>query len=191
MNKKIIILDAEWYSWKGNYWGNNLKYELRKKNQFPYLICLGYVKFDYNFNIIEKNKIYFQQIKKLIPSHTKKLTGINEVEIYKKGKNLTYNLSLLRKIFRDCVIFANGTDEKIINRNFKLNNQNKFKIENIKLIFKRKYNIPDNYLSSSNIGSYFGFDNKNPHCPLSDAESIYEVCKILKIDFQKVKSKIF
>ena len=122
--------------------------------------------------------------------HTKKLTRINEVEVFKKGKNLSYNLTLLRKTFRDCIIFANGTDEKIINKNFKLNYQNKFKIKNIKIIFKRKYNIPDNYLSSSYISSYFGFNNKKPHCPLSDAESVYKVCKKLNFDFRKLKAKM-
>ena len=157
MNKKIIIIDAEWYSWKGNYWGNNLKYEFREENHFPYLICLGYIKFEYNFNIIEKKKIFFRQINKQVPIHTKKLIGINEVEIFKKGKNLIYNLALLKKAFKDCVLFANGNDEEIINKNFKLNNETKFKIKNIKLIFKKKYNIPNQYLSSSFIGSYFGF----------------------------------
>ena len=64
--------------------------------------------------ILLKNKIYFQQIKKSIPLHTKKLTGINEIDIHKKGKNLTYNLSLLK--FLGIAFFANGTDENIINK---------------------------------------------------------------------------
>lgn len=186
LNKKnFIILDLEWHSWRGNYWGQNFKYEKRTSNMFPKLICLGYVKFDIDFRILEKGKIFLNGNRE-IPVHTKKLTKISEVQVQKNGKNKIFLEFMLRKLFKNSSLFANGNDEEILNINLNLQNQKKFKIINLKKIFKKNFKIPEKYLSSTVIGNYFNIKNQNPHCPLSDALTIYKVCEKIKLNFKKI-----
>ena len=70
--KKSVVIDLEWTSWRGNYFGKNFLKEKRKKWQKKEIIQIGAIKFDSGFNIIEKFNVYVKPtIIKNTKMHTK------------------------------------------------------------------------------------------------------------------------
>ena len=61
--KEYVILDLEWTSWRGNYFGKNLFFQKRKAWQKKEIIQIGAIKFDKNYKILKRDKVTIPKIK--------------------------------------------------------------------------------------------------------------------------------
>jgi len=147
MHKNIVVIDTEYLSLRKKY--SNYEYLIKfKKKLFPEIIQIAACKFDiYNKKKFQKLNIYFK-IQQKIPTRIKKLTGINETILKKKGKNFKENFKkLIQFIKKNDIVFVNGQDLDLIKFNMKY-----LKIKNIRKSFfylnlkKLTGNIDTNFL---------------------------------------------
>ena len=140
--KEYVILDLEWTSWKGNYYDNYFFLQKREAWQKKEIIQIGAIKFDKNYKIIDRLNIYVKSIfNPILSSYIKKLTGINQEKLEKKGITFTQSYKIIKKFCKRTKIFSNGDDNSIIKINLDYNNlrNRKLKIKNIKL--QNKFNF--------------------------------------------------
>ena len=181
--KKYVILDLEWTSWKGNYYGNNK--EKRKSWQKKEIIQIGAVKFDKNYKIIDKLNIYVKPIfNPILSDYIKNLTRINQKKLEKAGMTFTQSYKIVKKFCKGTKIFSNGGDYFIMKINLDYNNliDRKLNIINIRKILNMKYKIPRKFLYSSVIHTFFGYKLKKNkmHNAMYDCLNVLKALKKAK-----------
>jgi len=188
--KYFIILDLEWTSWRGNYYGKYKQHEKRSSNQKKEVIQIGAIKIDKKFKIIKKLNIYVKpKINPKLSKYIIKLTRITQKTIDSKGLDFKDAFNIFYKFIKKSKVFCNGNDGSVINKNLFLNNvKKKIKIFNIKNLLINKYKIPKKYSSSPFIQSYFGFKIKQnrTHNALYDCISILNALRKVKFNLRDV-----
>ena len=189
--KYFVILDLEWTSWQGNYYGENNQYERRSKNQKKEIIQIGGIKVNKNFKIIKKLNICVKpKINPKLSKYIIKLTGITQKIIDNKGLDFKDAFNIFQKFTNKKKIICNGTDENILKKNLAFNKINKrVKMTNIKKLLITKYKIPKDYCHSPLIQSYFGYKiiKKNTHNALYDCISILRALRKIKFDLNLIR----
>jgi inhibitor of KinA sporulation pathway (predicted exonuclease) len=187
----FIILDLEWTSWKGNYYGKNKQYEKRSAKQKEEIIQIGAVKINQNFKLIKKLSIYVKpKINPKLSKYIMKLTHISQKTIDSRGLSFKNAFNIFSKFTKKSQIICNGTDEKIMKKNLDLNKIQKIvKMTNIKQLLITKYKIPKDYCHSPLIQSYFGYKiiKKNTHNALHDCISILRALRKIKFNLNLIK----
>jgi len=181
--KRYIILDLEWTSWKGNYYGNNQ--EKRKSWQKKEIIQIGAVKFDKNYKIIDKLNIYVRPIfNPILSEYIKNLTRISQKKLEKTGMTFTQSYQIVDKFCKGAKIFSNGDDNFIMKINLDYNNliDRKLNIINIKKILNMKYKIPKKFIHSPVIHTFFRYKLKKNkmHNAIHDCLNVLKVLKKVK-----------
>ena len=121
--KEYVILDLEWTSWRGNYFGKNLFSQKRKAWQKKEIIQIGAIKFDKNYKIIDRLNLYVKpKFNPILSDHIKNLTGINQEKLEKKGITFTKSYKIFKKFCKEAKIFSNGADNLIMKTNLHYNN---------------------------------------------------------------------
>ena len=185
--KKYVIIDFEWTSWSGNYYGQNYSMEKRKIWQKKEIIQIGAIKFNRNFKIIDKLNIYVKpKYNPVLGNYIKKLTGITQKKLLTKGVDFIQSYKILKKFCNNNKIFSNGDDNLILKKNLiynNLKNQN-LKMKNIKIMLNKKYKIPKKFLHSPIIHTFFGYKlNKNKmHNAIHDCKNVLKALEKIKFD---------
>ena len=179
------MIDLEWTSWRGNYFGKNFLKEKRKKWQKKEIIQIGAIKFDSGFNIIEKFNVYVKPtINPKLSKYIIKLTKITNRKLKNKGINFRKAYLKFKNFTKDCKVICNGDDNKVLKENLKYNKMKEkmIRIKNIKKMLATKYKIPANYLHSPRIQSFFNYkkNTQNWHNALKDCESILNALRAIK-----------
>jgi DNA polymerase III epsilon subunit-like protein len=187
--KYYIVLDLEWTSWSKNYYGRFLRKEKRKIWQKKEIIQIGAIKFDKNFKIKKKINIYVKPvINRKLSKYITKLTSITDEILKKKGIKFIDAFKKLIKFSKKNFLFSNGADGNVIKKNFLYNKikMKPIKIFNVKKILKKKYNIPEKYLHSPMLKTYFGYKyiNKRAHNALYDCQSVILAMKKMNFDLK-------
>ena len=189
--KYFVILDLEWTSWRGNYYGKYNQYERRSSNQQKEIIQIGALKVNKNFKIIKKLNIYVKpKINPKLSRYIIKLTSITQRTIDSKGLNFKEAFNIFQKFTKKNKIICNGTDENILKKNLALNKINRaIKITNIKKLLITKYKIPRDYCHSPLIQSYFGYKikKKNSHNAIYDCISILRALRKIKFNLNLIR----
>lgn len=191
--KYYAVVDLEWTSWKKNYYGKYLKKEKREIWQKKEIIQIGAIKFNKHFKTIKKINIFVKpKINKKLSSYITKLTLITDKVLEKKGINFIDAFKKLKKFSNKTLLFCNGKDRDVLNKNLLYNKirTKKIKIINIKKIFKNKYNIPEKYLHSPVIKTFFGYkyNRKKGHNALYDCESIILAMKKMNFNLKNLNN---
>ena len=181
--KKYVILDLEWTSWKGNHCGNNQ--EKRKSWQKKEIIQIGAVKFDKNYKIIDKLNIYVKPMfNPILSDYIKNLTGISQKKLEKKGMTFIQSYKIIKKFCRRTKIFSNGYDNLIMKINLDYNNctDRKLNIIDIRKILNMRYKIPEKFLHSPVIHTFFGYKLKKNkmHNATHDCLNVLKALKKVK-----------
>ena len=114
--KYFVILDLEWTSWQGNYYGKYNQSERRSSNQQKEIIQIGAIKISKSFKIIKKLNVYVKP--KINPSLSKyiiKLTGITQKIINNKGLDFKDAFDIFYKFIKNGKVICNGNDGRIMN----------------------------------------------------------------------------
>ena len=180
--KKYVILDLEWTSWKGNHRSNNILLDKRKDWQKKEIIQIGAIKFDVNYKIIDSLNIYVKPIfNPILSDYIKKLTGISQEKLEKKGITFAKSYKIVKKFCKNTKVFSNGDDDLIMKINLNYNNikDKKLKIKNIKKILNKKYKIPTKFLPSPIIHTFFGYklEKSKMHSAIHDCHNVLKVLK--------------
>ena len=183
--KEYVILDLEWTSWRGNYFGKNLFFQKRKTWQKKEIIQIGAIKFDKNYKIIDRLNLYVKpKFNPILSDYIKNLTRITQEKLEKKGITFIKSYKIFKKFCKEAKIFSNGFDDLIMKTNLHYNNlrDKKLKIKNIKKILNKKYKIPKEFLPSPIIHTFFGYKLKKNKMH----NAIYDCRNVLKT-FKKIK----
>ena len=185
---KYVILDLEWTSWKGNYFGRNFAHEKRKFWQKKEILQIGAIKFNRNYKIINKLNLYVKpNYNKTLSDYIINLTGITDKILKAKGVSFYKSYNDLKKFCRNSKIFCNGDDSLILKKNLIYNNlrDKNLKIKNIKRILNKKYGIPKKYLHSPIIHTFFGYklNRKKMHNAINDCNNVLNVLKVIKFNY--------
>jgi len=187
----FVIMDLEWTSWHGNYYGKYNQFEKRSAKQKKEIIQIGAIKINKDFQIIKKLNIYVKpKINPKLSRYIIKLTGITQGTIDNKALNFKDAFNIFEKFTKKNKIICNGTDENILKKNLAFNKIDKIvKIINIKKLLIKKYKIPRNYCHSPLIQSYFGYkiNKKNTHNALYDCISILRALRKIKFNLNLIK----
>jgi len=183
--KEYVILDLEWTSWKGNYYGKNLFFHKRKTWQKEEIIQIGAIKFNKNYKIIDKLNLYVKpKFNPILSDHIKNLTGIKQNKLEKKGITFIRSYKIFKNFCKKTKIFSNGIDGLIMKKNLNYNNlkDNKLKIKNIKKNLNKKYKIPKEFLFSPIIHTFFGYKLKKNkmHNAIHDCQNVLKTFKKIK-----------
>ena len=183
--KEYVILDLEWTSWRGNYFGKNLFSQKRKAWQKKEIIQIGAIKFDKNYKIIDRLSLYVKpKFNPILSDHIKNLTGINQEKLEKKGITFTKSYKIFKKFCKGAKIFSNGTDNLIMKTNLHYNHlrDKKLKIKNISKILNKKYKIPKKFIPSPIIHTFFDYKLKknDMHNAIHDCYNILKALKKIK-----------
>ena len=186
--KKIALLDLEWTSWYGNYYGKNLINEKRLSWQKKEIIQIGLIIIDENYKLKKKISVLVKPvINPKLSQYIINLTGITQKKIDLKGISFISAYKALKKNVNNCIIVSNGTDGDVLSQNLKFNklNEKNLDVINIKNYLHEIYNIPDKFLHSTVIHTYFGYKlfNTNAHNALNDCLNIHKALKKIKFDF--------
>lgn len=188
--RNFIIMDLEWTSWHGNYYGKYNQFEKRSAKQKKEIIQIGAIKINKDFKIIKKLNIYVKpKINPKLSRYIIKLTGITQTTIDKKGLNFKDAFNIFQKFTKKNKIICNGADENILKKNLALNKINEaIKITNIKKLLITKYKIPREYCHSPLIQSYFGYKikKKNSHNAVHDCISILRALRKIKFNLSNI-----
>ena len=190
--KYYTAVDLEWTSWKNNYYGKYLEKENRKNWQKKEVIQIGAITFDENFKKIKILNIFVKpKINPKLSKYITNLTSITDKTLEAKGIKFLDAFNLLKKFSKKTFLFSNGNDGLILNKNLSYNKLKKKQIIifNIKKILKKKYHIPEKYLSSPKLKIFFGlkYKKKNAHNALYDCESIISSMKKMNFDLKIFK----
>jgi DNA polymerase III epsilon subunit-like protein len=187
--KYYVVIDLEWTSWRNNYYGKFLKKEKRKVWQKKEIIQIGAIKFNQKYQINKKLNIYVRPaINEKLSKYIVNLTSITDKILKLKGVKFPVALDKLRRFTKGCFVFSNGPDSLILKKNFLYNriNAKEIKIFDVKPILKNKYNIPQKFLHSPMLKSFFGYkiNKKKMHNALYDCQSILFSLKKMNFDFK-------
>jgi DNA polymerase-3 subunit alpha (Gram-positive type) len=187
--KYYTVVDLEWTSWKKNYYGKHLKKEKREIWQKKEIIQIAAIKFNKYFKIVKKINILVKpKINKKLSGYITKLTSITDRILEIKGINFQDAFKKLKKFSNKSVLFCNGKDSAVLNKNLFYNKikEKKIIIFNIKKIFKNKYNVPEKYLHSPVIKTFFGYkyNRKKAHNALYDCQSIIFAMKKMNFNLK-------
>lgn len=185
----IYILDLEYLSWSLKSAQNIF---FRKKSQPPEIIQLGLIKLSLkNFKSINHLNLYVQPKINDIPKRITNLTGITKKLILSKGitfdKAITKTFKFLDK---KSIIICNGSDDKILKINFKINkiNLNFYKKKILFYDFSKilKKLNPLIKTNTDKLTKLFNLKLKiKPHNAINDCRIIIEVLKKIKKDVGK------
>ena len=188
--KTFVILDLEWTSWAGNYYGKFKQYEKRSAKQKREIIQIGAIKIDKNFKVIRKLNIYIKpKINPKLSKYIIKLTRISQKTVDNKGLDFKDAFNIFYKFIKNSKVISNGNDGEIVNKNLFFNNINKkIKIFNIKNLLIKKYKIPIKYSHSPLMQSYFGYKIKynKTHNALYDCISILNTLRKIKFNLYDI-----
>lgn len=187
----FVIVDLEWTSWHGNYYGKYKQFEKRSAKQKKEIIQIGAIKINKDFKIIKKLNIYVKpKINPKLSRYIIKLTRITQKTIDSKGLNFKKAFNIFYNFAKKSKIICNGADENILKKNLAFNKINKtMKIINIKKLLITKYKIPRDYCHSPLIQSYFGYRiiKKYMHNALYDCISILKALKKIKFNLNLIR----
>ena len=183
--REYVILDLEWTSWRGNYFGKSLFFHKRKAWQKQEIIQIGAIKFDKNYKIINKLNIYVKPIfNPILSDYIKNLTGISQKKLEKTGMTFAQSYKIVKKFCKGTKIFSNGDDNFIMKINLDYNNliDRKLNIISIRKILNMKYKIPKKFLLSSVIHTFFGYKLKKNkmHNAMYDCLNVLKALKKVK-----------
>ncbi len=189
--ENIYILDLEYLSWSLKS-AKNIKF--RKKSQPPEIIQLGIIKLDLEkFSKKKFLKLFVLPKINKVPLRIKKLTGITDKKLKKRGENFKISMNkTLKFINSNSLIICNGNDDQILKINFKLNNMsNLFAKKRVYFYNLNKILIkifPKNNSTTSNLKKIFNIKNKlKPHDALNDCKIINDSIKQLLKNIGKKK----
>ena len=149
------------------------------------IIQIGALKFNKNYKILDKLNLYVRpRYNPVLSKYIKNLTGITQKKLDKKGLQFKKSYKIFKKFSKRNKILCNGDDNSIFRKNLHYNNINdkSLKIQNIKKILNKKYNIPLKFLHSPVIHTYFGYKLKKNemHNAVNDCLCVLKALKKIK-----------
>ena len=109
---------------------------------------------------------------------------IDKKKLEKTGMTFAQSYKIVKKFCKGNKIFSNGDDNSIIKINLDYNNlvDRKLNIINIKKILKLKYKIPEKFICSSAIHTFFGYKLKKNkmHNAIHDCLNVLKALKKTK-----------